>query len=186
MMVLSLILVTFGLLFFGSLADVPVMFLAVKGVLPLPFILIVGFLADIIPDFFWRWLGGKIGLERFENIPFLKFDKKRIKASDQAFHSYGGLILFCSKFIYLFGIPTQIVAGAHHYPLRKFFVANALGSAGWLLLLYTLAHLFTSSDIAEDYLRNGQLAFTLFLVVAFILYFILNLAFKKFFTGSKE
>jgi len=185
-MVASLILVAFGLLFFGSVADVPVMFLAVKGVLPLAFVVIVGFLADIIPDFFWRWLGGKIGIERFENIPFFKFDRKRIEASDRAFHSYGGLILFCSKFIYLFGIPTQIVAGAHQYPLRKFFVANALGSAGWLVLLYTLAHIFTSSDIAEDYLRNGELAFTLFLVAAFILYFVLNVAFKKLFTGSKE
>jgi len=185
-MALSLILVTIGLLFFGSLADVPVMFLAVKGILPLAFILIVGFLADIIPDFFWHWLGGKIGLERFENIKFLKFDKKRIKTSDKAFHKYGGLILFCSKFIYLFGIPTQIVAGAHNYPLRKFFVANALGSAGWLLLLYTLAHVFTSSDIAEDYLKSGELAFTLFLIAALILYFILNLLFRKFFSGKED
>lgn len=99
----------------------------------------------------------------------------------KALDRYGAFILFGSKFVYAFGIPTQVMAGAHKYKLPKFALANALGSAGWLLLLYTLAHFFTSSELVEDYLQDGKIALAVFLVVAFSIYFLLDISFKKLF-----
>lgn len=171
---LRLVLVALALLFVGSLADVPVMFLAVRGMLPLIFVFIVGFLADVLPDFFWYWLGGKIGLERISKLRFFRQDKKKINQADSAFHRYGGFILFFSKFVYLFGIPSQIVAGAHRYDLRKMFIANALGSAGWLAILYTLARAFDSVKIIQSYLDSTTELFLGFIIVAALIYYLLG------------
>ncbi|MDB5194711.1 MAG: hypothetical protein JWN50_725 [Parcubacteria group bacterium] len=167
---LKLAFVALVLLFFGSVADIPVMFLAVRGMLPLGYILVVGFLADIIPDFFWYWLGQKIGLERFEKLPLFKQKPERLEAVGDALDSYGAYILFGSKFVYLFGIPAQIVAGAHHFPLKRAAVANALGSIGWLALLYVLARTFASVTIIKTYVHNAELTFTLFVVTALVMY----------------
>jgi len=173
---LRLALVALALLFVGSIADVPAMFLAVRGELPLAFIFIAGFLADILPDFFWYWLGGKIGLERITKIRFrfLRQEERRVKKADKAFHRYGGFILFFSKFVYLFGIPTQIVAGAHRYDLRKMFIANALGAAGWLALLYSLARTFEKVSIVEDYIKDVKIAFLLFFIIAFLIHYLIG------------
>jgi len=182
---MTLIAVALLLLFVGSIADVPVMFLALQGTIPLAFVFIVGFLADIIPDFFWYWLGQKISKENLQKLWFFKNKPHRLENVGKALDKYGAFILFGSKFVYAFGIPTQVMAGAHKYKLPKFVLANALGSAGWLLLLYSLAHFFTSSDIVEDYLRNGKIALAVFLIVAFGLYYLLDLCFKRFFTGKE-
>lgn len=171
---LRLVLVALALLFIGSIADVPAMFLAVRGSLPILFIFVVGFLADVGPDFFWYWLGGKIGLERIRRFRFFRRESKRLDKADSIFHRYGALMLFFSKFVYAFGIPTQIVAGAHHYNLKKMFIANALGSAGWLAVLYMLARTFTSEVVIEHNLHNAELNFTLFVVAGLIIYFLVS------------
>lgn len=174
-----LTVVALALLFVGSIADVPAMFLAVRGMLPLSFIFIAGFLADILPDFLWYWMGQKIGLERISKIKFFRQDPKRIDRADRVFHKYGGWILFFSKFVYLFGIPTQIVAGAHRYNKKKWFVANALGALGWLVLLYYLAVTFTRVDFIENELHNVQTAFLAFVAAAFLFHFLLGAPLKR-------
>lgn len=185
-MFLKLLFVALALLFVGSIADVPVMFLAVRGMLPLSFVFIVGFLADVIPDFFWYWLGGKIGIERFERLPFLKQKPERMEAVGTALDKYGGLILFGSKFVYAFGIPTQVVAGAHHYSLKKMMAANALGAAGWLALLYYLAKIFNSVDVVEQHLENAKIAFLAFFVIALVFHFVLGAPLKRLLKSKKS
>ncbi len=176
---LKLTVVALALLFIGSIADVPAMFLAARGMLPLGFILIVGFLADVLPDFFWYWLGGKIGIHRFSKLKFFRQEPKRLEKVDHAFHTYGGFILFFSKFVYLFGIPSQIVAGMHHYPLKKMVLANALGAASWLAVLYVLARIFSNTEVIETYLTDTKLAFLAFFVVALGIHFLLGTPMKR-------
>lgn len=174
------VFIALALVLIGSVADVPIMFLAVRGALPLLFVVLAGFLADILPDFFWYWLGGKIGIERFERLPFLKQKPERMEALEHSLEKHGAYILFCSKFVYLFGIPAQITAGAHHYPLKKAFIANSLGSLGWLLILFVLAHIFTSVDIIESHLHSAELSFTIFAAVAVLIYALLSKVLKRF------
>jgi membrane protein DedA with SNARE-associated domain len=81
--------------------------------------------------------------------------------------------------MYAFGIPAQVMAGTHHFPLRRAVIANALGSAGWLVLLYALAHVFTSSSVAEASLREVRLDFTLFVAIGLMIYFLLGKLAKK-------
>jgi membrane protein DedA with SNARE-associated domain len=182
---LKLALVALALLFIGSIADVPTMFLAVRGALPLGFVLAAGFLADVIPDFFWYWLGGKIGVARFERLPFLKQKPERMEAIERAFEKYGAFILFGSKFVYAFGIPSQITAGAHRFDLKKMFLANALGSAGWLAVLYVLARTFNSELIIETHLHSVELGFTLFFAASLILYFAAGFVARRIFGFKK-
>jgi membrane protein DedA with SNARE-associated domain len=174
------VLIALSLLLIGSIADVPVMFLAVDGSLSLWFVCIAGFLADILPDFFWYWLGQRIGVEGFCKLPIFRQRPEHLEAIGRTLDRFGGLLLFGSKFIYAFGIPTQVMAGAHHFPLKRAVVANALGSAGWLVLLYALAHIFTSSDIAEAHLKSARLDFTLFIIFGIIVYFLIGLVAKRF------
>lgn len=176
---LRLVFVALGLLFVGSIADVPAMFLAVRGTLPLSFIFIVGFLADVGPDFLWYWLGKRIGIERIGRLRLFRQNPERLAALGRVFDRRGSLILFCSKFVYAFGIPTQIVAGAHRYDLKKMALANSLGALGWLLLLYYLAKAFTTVTIIEKYLKDTKIAFLLFFAVAIIFHFLLGTPLKK-------
>src|SRR5262245_56445900 len=108
-----------GLLFFGSIADVPAMFLGVRGEISLTFVIVVGFATDIASDFFWYWLGARVGVERFERMKFFRTNPERMKIIERALEKYGMILLFASKFIHSFGVPTQIATGVHHYPLRK-------------------------------------------------------------------
>jgi membrane protein DedA with SNARE-associated domain len=183
---LKLTLIALGLLFIGSIADVPAMFLAVQGQIPLLFIFVAGFMADVIPDFFWYWLGGKIGIKRFEKLPLFKQDPKRMKLVEKALSRYGGVILFASKFVYAFGIPTQIVAGAHRYDLKKMFLANALGAASWLALLYYLARAISGVSIIEKYIRDAKLLFLLFLIIALSIHFLLGSPMKRLLDTKKN
>lgn len=171
---LKLTAVALGLLFVGSIADVPAMFLAVRGELPLAFIFIAGFLADVLPDFLWYWLGQKIGIERFSRLRFFRQNPARLSAIGHVLDKRGGIILFGSKFVYAFGIPTQIVAGAHHYDMKKFILANSLGAAGWLLLLYYLAKVFSTVAIVEMYVKDAKIAFLLFFAAALGFHFLLG------------
>ena len=54
------------------------------------------------------------------------------------------------------------------------FIANALGSAGWLVLLYYLARSFDSVGLVKTYLHDGEVAFTIFILTALAIYFTLS------------
>lgn len=178
------VLIALALLTVGSIADVPVMFLAVHGTISLIFVAVAGILADILPDFFWYWLGAKIGVEGFCKLPIFHQKPERLEKIGRALDHYGGYLLFGSKFMYAFGIPTQVMAGAHRFPLKRAVLANSLGSIGWLVILYFLAHIFTSSEAAEAGLQDAQLDFTAFVAVSILLYIILSKTLKHFTEGE--
>ncbi len=175
----KLVLIFLALLFVGSIADVPAMFLAVQGEISLPFVFIAGFLADVLPDFLWYFLGHKIGIERFSKLRFFRQNPKRVRLMDKAFSKYGGTILFGSKFVYALGIPTQVIAGAHGYPIKKMFLANSAGALAWLLLLYYLAKVFTSVNVVEHYIRDAKFAFLAFAAIALLIHFFLGSPMKR-------
>lgn len=181
---LRYILFTIALLFFGSIADVPVMFLATHGVLSVTFVFIAGFLTDLIPDLFWYWLGARIGVERFEKLPFFKQKPERVEAVGRALDKYGAIILFFSKFVYATGVPTQVVAGAHRYPIKKMLLANSLGAACWLIILYSLATAFSSIDLIERYISDAKIAFLVFVVIVIGLYALLGAPLKRILRGE--
>lgn len=173
------VLITFSLIVAGSLGDVPFMFLAVHGSISLTFLIIAGFLADILPDFFWYWLGMRLATGHLKKLSFFRKKPDRLDRVGKGLDRYGSLILFGSKFVWAFGIPSQIVAGMHRYPLKKAVVANTLGSACWIALLYIMAHIFTSSDIAKQHLETAE-SFILFAILALVIYFVLGHLFERF------
>ncbi len=174
------VFIALSLLLVGSIADVPVVFLAVQGSLPLLFVVIAGFLADILPDFLWYWLGRKIGVRGFSKLHFFRQKPERLEKIGRTLDRYGAYLLFASKFMYAFGIPAQIMAGVHRYPLRKAVIANSVGSLGWLILLFVLAHFFTSSAAAEVGLKDVRFAFTAFVGFAVLIYLFLGDELKRF------
>ncbi len=170
-----------AILFCGSTADIPVMFLGLRGVLSLYFVFFAGFFVDLLSDLFWYVLGHKIGVHRFEKMRLFHQKPERMKMIGRALDKYGMAMLFCSKFVYYLGIPTQIVAGAHKYPFKKMLIANALGNACLLLVVYSLARIFASEIVAEHYLKNAYVAFFLLLVVIIILSLTISKIFGRFF-----
>jgi membrane protein DedA with SNARE-associated domain len=183
-MILKYTFIFLALLAFGTIADVPVMFLAMRGEISLAFVIIVGFATDIASDFFWYWLGEKIGIERFQKLRFFRNNPERMALVGRALDKYGMLLLFASKFIHSFGVPTQIVSGAHRYPLKKMFIANALGGVGTIVVIYAMAKIFTSEAVVEEYLGNAKLALLAFVVVLVGLHFLVSAPLKKYFSRS--
>lgn len=181
-MILKYLGIFLALLLFGNIADVPFMFLAVRGEISLPFVYIVGFLTDVGSDFFWYWLGGKIGVERFENMKFFKQNPERINFVSKALDKYGMFMLFSSKFIHSMGVPTQIVAGAHRYPKGKFLIANVLGAGSTATVIYLMAKAFNSVDLIERYLHNINVSLLIFFLSAIGLHFLISGPLKRMFS----
>ncbi|MEO5635087.1 MAG: VTT domain-containing protein [Candidatus Paceibacterota bacterium] len=167
------------MLFLGNIADVPIMFLGVRGELSLYFVFIASFCTDIFSDLFWYWLGGKIGLSRFERIWFFKGKEEKIETVGKALNRYGFVILFLSKFITTLGVPSQIVAGAHKYPIKKLLLANIVGAASLLLVVYNLARIFASDTVAEKFLKNADLALVLFVSFIVLLHYLISKPINK-------
>ena len=180
-MTLKYLTIFFAILFLGTAADVPVMFLGVQGIISLYFVFIVGFLTDIFSDFFWYWLGQKIGVKRFERIKFFKVKPERMEMVSLALNKYGILMLYCSKFIYSLGVPTQIVAGAHRYSKKKFLLANSLGGMSVLLILYVAAKISPSVELAQSHTRNMYLNMLIFILIIGIFSVLLSKFLKRFF-----
>jgi membrane protein DedA with SNARE-associated domain len=176
---LKLTLIALALAVFGSAADIPAIFLAVHGALPLTFILVASFLADVIPDFLWYILGKKIGVERFGKLRFFRRNPERLEKMDRAFNKHGFALLFGSKFVSGTAIPAQIIAGAHRYPLDRMFYANALGSISWVTLLYFLAKTITSLHNLEIFVKDIKYAFVFFLLISISLYLFLGSSLKR-------
>lgn len=168
-----------AMLVLGNVANVPLMFLGVRGYLSLSFIFIVGFLTYLLSDLFWYWIGWKIGIEKFERIKFFRQKPERMDMMSRALDKYGILMLYGSKFIYTSGILTQVVAGAHRYSIKKTLLANMLGAVSLLVIMYSLALVFSSELIIDKYLENTQIALLVFFLAITIIHFLISKPLKK-------
>ncbi len=144
------IIIILSVCFMGSLALVPLMYLAVVGDISLSFLITATILGNFITDVFWMWLARRLGQHRIEKLWIVRENPQHLIKAEQSVKKHGTKMLFLSKFIQGTGIATQFAAGIFKIPWGKALTANLSGSIVWTGLVYLLAKKASSLSILEE------------------------------------
>ena len=104
-------------------------FLAQRGDLHLPTVIVVGVLAAIIGDNIGYWLGRRYGRKALERYGrHIWIGPHRLEKVSSFIARYGGFAVFAARFVVGARFLGGPVAGATGMPPRTFIVANTLGA----------------------------------------------------------
>ena len=131
------------------------------GTMPFWPVLIAGTIGTTIGNWFWFWVGQKLGYERLE--PFvqrwgrwLTLEWRDVEIASQFFRRHGHWVVLVLRFAPFMRTMISLPAGLAHMRLSIFLVFTAVGAAIWnaILLLGTqwLIRRFGSSDSIVTYL----------------------------------
>jgi membrane protein DedA with SNARE-associated domain len=128
-----------GLLLEGETALVLAAFLAHRGYLKLPWVILIGFLVTFASDQFFFWLGRIKGNQFLEGRPAWKSTVKRA----QALLRRNTSLLFVG-FRFMYGLRTvlPVVFGLGRFDPKRFALLNSLGALLWALIFGLGGYLF--------------------------------------------
>ncbi len=156
---------------------------SIGSVLVIPAILIC-LAGEIVNGFMWYlvgYFGGSKPIDRWGR----KDEKSRkiIETVERYFHTYSGRAIIVAKLTWSLTIATMIMAGSFKYNLRKFTMYNAVGSVGWVAIVFSISFLFGKSFKAVFLIKNfGYLV--LFIVITVLVIYFLKTLFRSRFIGS--
>jgi membrane protein DedA with SNARE-associated domain len=128
-----------GLLFEGETILVLAAFMARRGYLSLPFVILIGCAVTFASDQFFFWLGRTQGTEILERRPSWQPAVDRAKS---LLDRGSGLVLFGFRFMYGLRTVLPFVFGMQKYSPRRFALLNFLGTLLWALLFAMAGYAF--------------------------------------------
>lgn len=156
---------------------------SIGSVLVVP-VLLVLLAGEILNGFIWYavgYFGGSKPIDKWGR----KDEKSRkvIETVEHYFHRYSGRAIVLAKLTWSLTIATMIMAGSFKYNLRKFGLYNAIGSIGWIAVVFTISFLFGKSFKALFFIKNfGYLV--LFVAITGIFIYSLKHIFRSKFINS--
>jgi membrane protein DedA with SNARE-associated domain len=114
-------------------------FLAHRGYLALPLVMLVAFVGGTGSDQFYFNMARWRGKELLERHPIWA---ARMERADRLVQKYGNLIIFGFRFLYGTRIAVPILLGMGSVPRWRFVVLNMAGAAAWAVTFSTLGYLF--------------------------------------------
>lgn len=168
-----------GLVIAGESVLLPVIFLALRGVIDLGAVFLLGIAATIVSDSAWYWLGRK-----FPPSVYARFTGRRTEAVmlrlESLFRTRGTQVLVLSKFVYGSRVAAQILSGIHKVPFRKYLAANCFGVILFMATLFILGHFVNGTvDQFGDALHVVGASFVAFVVLAVLAHLIIGRMVKK-------
>ncbi len=139
-------------------------FLAHRGYLHLPWVLVVATAATMVADQIYYQLARARGQAAFaaKAAAEPRFDRVR-----RWMERRGGLLLFLSRFMYGFRIAIPVACGAIGMPAARFTLVNLLGSAVWALVFGLAGYAFGNAvEILIADIRRYELSVGLLLLLA--------------------
>lgn len=127
-----------GLLFAGEALLLPAIFLAISGTLGLAPVILIAISATLLSDIAWYASGRRLPRSALRRLPG-QGTSRLVDGLDRLFTRRGAQLVFLSKFVYGTRVVAQLLAGAHHMPVRRYLVANVLGVVALTLTLSGLA-----------------------------------------------
>jgi membrane protein DedA with SNARE-associated domain len=121
---------------------------ASKGILFLPFVILVGAAAAILGDNLGYLVGRRGGrplLFRYGRL--LRVKDRQIAVLDSFFERHGPKTVFFGRWVIFLRVWAALFAGASRMEWRQFFVYNALGGLAWATTMGSLAYLFAASVV---------------------------------------
>jgi membrane protein DedA with SNARE-associated domain len=141
------------------------------AVIPL---VLVGTAGTVAGNYFWYWLGRRIGVSRFR--PFverhgrwLTLEWRDVEAIERFFRKHGEWIVFAVRFTPTFRTMISLPAGMARMKHWKFMLFTFAGSAIWNTIL-AAAGLFLGQryDRLHDYVGPVAIATTVLIVAAYL------------------
>lgn len=95
-------------------------------------VILVATTAAILGDNIGFWVGRRFGFPLLARYgPRLGLSEQRLKLAQYLFLKHGGKIVFFGRFTALLRAWAAVLAGANHYPPRRFLAYNAVGGVAW-------------------------------------------------------
>jgi membrane protein DedA with SNARE-associated domain len=154
-----------GLFFFGETVFFPALYLAFRGTLEVPVVIILMVSATLISDLVWYIIGR--ALPRTTAIRIMGGRAAHIMESTHAFFDAHQLkALYLSKFVYGTRTVMQVLSGMHKTSFWKYMLVNILGTVSLAAVILTLAYL-TNSTLAAltDTVHALEIGFLILIVI---------------------
>lgn len=134
----------FGFFFPGDSLLFTAGFLASKGILNFPVLLVGAFLAAVIGDSVGYYFGKKIGPAIFSRENSMFFNRKNISKAQAFYEKHGKKTIILARFIPIVRTFAPIVAGIGNMKYKTFFAFNIIGALIWAVGIICLGYFFGS------------------------------------------
>ncbi|MEN6423654.1 MAG: DedA family protein, partial [Smithella sp.] len=133
------IIILVGTFFAGEAILVLAGFLAHRGYLTFPLVVLVAFMGSLTGDQLFFLLGRKKGLAYLDKHPSWKTKSKRIRKLMQR---HQNLLILLFRFVYGISTITPFLIGVSNVSPWKYLALNAVGALIWAITLTSLGYVF--------------------------------------------
>lgn len=124
-------------------------FMAHRGYLELPWVILIGMFVALFSDQFFFWLGRKRGNQFLENRPTWNLN---IEKAMSMLEKNTNLVFFGFRFMYGLRTVIPFVIGAGRFDVIRFITLNFAGALLWALLFGMMGYAF--GQVAETILED--------------------------------
>ena len=114
-------------------------FAAHRGLLHLPTVMLLAFVASTLGDQMFFWIGRRFGSRLFARFPRLAAQAPRVQGLLDKYHAP---LILGIRFMYGLRIAGPVAMGALHVPALRFAALNLIGAALWSVLVAWLGYQF--------------------------------------------
>jgi membrane protein DedA with SNARE-associated domain len=169
----------------GEAVLIAASFLAKKGTLSLPWVIVIGIAAAITGNMVGYWLGHSFGntlLHWFRRIGHL--DDVDIQVARNLIRHRGGTTIFFARFIFGLRTIAGVLAGMLSMEWRRFMAFNALGAAVWATGMSFVGYGFGAS--LKDFQQYFEYVSWLLATILFLIGYWLWRRYKRSFAEGRS
>ena len=120
-------------------------FVAARGTLSLPGVILAGTLGSLAGAWFWYALGRAIGLDRMKQLAarhgrWLTLHPRDIDRGAAWFDRHGGPVVLFGRMVPAIRSVVSVPAGIAHMPMRRFLLLSGIGSLIWTTILMSAGY----------------------------------------------
>jgi len=137
-------------------------------------LLFAGTVGTVIGNYFWYWIGWKLGKERLRPLVrrfgrILTIEWKEVEMLNRLFKRHGEKIVFFFRFMPAFRTIVSLPAGLFYMGHGRFLIWTAMGALIWNVILAG-SGMFLGSHFSriDDYLGPATTAAVALIVIAYL------------------
>lgn len=167
-----------GMFIGGDIVLITAIYLATRNQFDIRLLIVIAYVATILSDLVWYYIGKKVSWEKLTN--YLEKKRDLVSHVSRFMEKHGFKTILYSKFIYGTRTITQIVAGHQHMKLPSYTVANTIGTVAYILLLVVLGYVFKiSTQNIQAIIHNGGVVLAVFVIAIMLINLWINKSVKK-------
>lgn len=167
-----------GMFIGGDIVLITAIYLATRNYFDIRALIIISYLATILSDIMWYFIGKYATRTKINS--FLEKKRDLVSHVSRFMDKHGYKAIVYSKFIYGTRTIAQVIAGMHHMNLSGYTIANSIGTVAYILLLIALGYVFNfSTQNIQAIIHNGGVILGIFVVAIMLINIWINKSIKK-------